>query len=636
MKKYQKSINNNNSIWSYFKFSCKNIFTNPFVYLSIIFYGIIILSYSILIPYISHKPPIRLFSSTISTLFLMLLSAAIISIISVEIFRTPIDDGTELLIVSKPVNRKEIIIVKLSVFLLSVMVLSFLAMIIASFTFVNKSSTYDESLTITLGVFVGTFVNTVLFGSITTILSIYSKKVIAMIITIGIAFIFMVVSFLGTFVIKSPAYIMQQKGYNITPIKIINSNNENQNNNQLNLSVISGGFSTSIDKNSTIESVWRQAEKESPNKIFSFFDFGYHLGSLFSLSKAPDDVQETYEEMVFSNLPATFNFSNFNYNANSMNFSIGLDLINWKPTLPPEVPTLPPDTIIKNPVINLTPITTQNTRIYLSGGWNSKWKYTISTDIISSVKDWQTLWNDNWKKYGGKKHVFDTNEKPKTLTSPNAVEENQNVESVNDFLTNFFADKTNNSLSDLKYSKTLINLNKIQIAAYAKLADMSKNGFLDLIKYMTIVEKPVEPTPEPTPPNNQPKENTGNQPIIPPDILNKYIIKVQPEMNVLLGLIGINIPASLEEFINIDINNLFNNSNLNKKPSFLYQDDENKIKSYDIELSTKYIPIQLLSNFQQISTRSLLNKNYTIPTWIAISLIVFSVAIVLYFRRDFA
>lgn len=48
-------------------------------------------------------------------MFLMFAVAVLTCYIAIEIFRTGIDDGTELLTVSKLISRKEIVFVKLSI-----------------------------------------------------------------------------------------------------------------------------------------------------------------------------------------------------------------------------------------------------------------------------------------------------------------------------------------------------------------------------------------------------------------------------------------------------------------------------------------------------------------------------------------
>ncbi|EGZ31262.1 hypothetical protein, partial [Malacoplasma iowae] len=58
--------------------------------------------------------------------------------------------------------------------------------------------------------------------------------------------------------------------------------------------------------------------------------------------------------------------------------------------------------------------------------------------------------------------------------------------------------------------------------------------------------------------------------------------------------------------------------------------------TYKISLLGGYGNSVYYKNFVKTSTKSLLNKNYTIPLWISVSVVVFASASALYFKRDFA
>lgn len=58
--------------------------------------------------------------------------------------------------------------------------------------------------------------------------------------------------------------------------------------------------------------------------------------------------------------------------------------------------------------------------------------------------------------------------------------------------------------------------------------------------------------------------------------------------------------------------------------------------TYKIDLVSNYANSSFYKNFVKTSTKSLLNKNYTIPLWISVSVVVFASASALYFKRDFA
>ncbi|RXY96786.1 hypothetical protein D8X55_02670 [Malacoplasma penetrans] len=156
----------------FFCFSFKLMASKISVYIGIFVYLFIIACYSIIVPRVADKAPISLYNLSTSTMFLMFSVAVVTCYIAIEIFRTGIDDGTELLTVSKPISRKEIVFVKLTIFLIYVLIISVLGMGISAFTYLDDLSTNSDSTTIMLGTFTGTVVNGIIFGSIVTIISI--------------------------------------------------------------------------------------------------------------------------------------------------------------------------------------------------------------------------------------------------------------------------------------------------------------------------------------------------------------------------------------------------------------------------------------------------------------------------------
>ena len=111
-------ISSNHAIFNkvFFSFSLKLLTSKISIYFSVLIYFLIIAAYTIIVPTLAKKAPIELFNLSTSGMFLMFEISVVACHIAIEIFRTGIDDGTELLTVSKPISRKEIITVKLIVF----------------------------------------------------------------------------------------------------------------------------------------------------------------------------------------------------------------------------------------------------------------------------------------------------------------------------------------------------------------------------------------------------------------------------------------------------------------------------------------------------------------------------------------
>lgn len=444
----QKNKQVKSSFKSLFLFSFRLISKKAFVICSIIAYAIVVCLYTSIIPVMSDKAPITLFRSSYSTSLLMLLVAAVISVIAVEIFRTPIDDGTELLIVSKPISRKEIVFTKLLIFLIYVISISIVGAIIAAFTFLNRSSSREDSTTLLLGVLLGTVVNGLLFGSITTILSIYFKKIISMVISVGISFALLIMTFLGSFTIKSPVQILQDRGYTISPLTILD-NKKDEKTGETKLTQTNALFSTGLPAGETLSKAWSSAASATPYKTFSFFDFGYQLSSLYTLSYSSPDVRSVIGEMTYNSIPVDLIFDeDYKIATNPLLTKINVtteDMASSTGTTPMSKPQASGESIKSTPLnvawVDLIPQISRSTSIQFDKEWRNVYKYNVPDDFISSKSNDELIkiWNEAWEKY------------KKNGTSSTAQYVSNNVASTNgetlDFLDNYFK-YPNHSLKD--------------------------------------------------------------------------------------------------------------------------------------------------------------------------------------------
>lgn len=593
----QKNKQVKSSFKSLFIFSFRLISKKAFVICSIIAYAIVVCLYTSIIPVMSDKAPITLFRSSYSTSLLMLLIAAVISVIAVEIFRTPIDDGTELLIVSKPISRKEIVFTKLLIFLIYVISISIVGAIIAAFTFLNRSSSREDSTTLLLGVLLGTVVNGLLFGSITTILSIYFKKIISMVISVGISFALLIMTFLGSFTIKSPVQILQDRGYTISPLTILD-NEKDKKTGETKLTQTNALFSTGLPAGETLSKAWSSAASATPYKTFSFFDFGYQLSSLYTLSYSSPDVRSVIGEMTYNSIPVDLIFDeDYKIDSNPLLTKINVtteDIMSPTGTTPIPKSQASRESIKPTPLnvasVDLIPQISRSTSIQFDKEWRNVYKYNVPDDFISSKSNDELIkiWNEAWEKY------------KKNGTSSTAQYVSNNVASTNgetlDFLDNYFRDP-NHSLKHSDIVAVLRDISLIQLGGMVKLSQQ---------KNLTL--KNIEGSPELT------------------TILNLGRMKIErkkPEE------VGTMIEKKLKAGEQVNIEDIASIEGYTTKFQF-------NGNTYKINLVSNYANSSFYKNFVKTSTKSLLNKNYTIPLWISVSVVVFASASSLYFRRDFA
>lgn len=134
--------------------------------------------------------------------------ALIGAIIALFIFRQPQDDGSELLVCSKPLNHTKIIASKFIVFVLTVSMFAAGSSLISCFGFCLSNVNYWAVLSLIVSLFVVNFVFTLLYGSIAIIISIYHGKIGTITGNIVIALLASIYSTVATIALKEPSTVI--------------------------------------------------------------------------------------------------------------------------------------------------------------------------------------------------------------------------------------------------------------------------------------------------------------------------------------------------------------------------------------------------------------------------------------------
>lgn len=424
----------------FFAFSFRLVSKKVSVYLTAILYFVMVLCYTTIVPLISKSEAIEMFSSPVSGMFLMFCISMVGSFLAIEIFRTSIDDGTELLTVSKPISRKEVVMVKLTIFLLFIVAISLLSLGISGFMFLNPLGNENDNVKILIGIFVATLINGVIFGSIATLLSLFCKKIISLLITLSITFILMVYSMLSSFVVKSPITKMQQDGNGLKLTSLVNYDNSNKS-----LSLTQGStIVTSDDSFKKPSDLWTKYSNDKSYLLSSYFDFGYQLSSLYTLSEPDQDIKKAIQTMSFFNTPINFVFESYTpksqlhipYTTSSMQ-NKNLDLV-----------------LFKNDSAKFEDKSGNKNGIY-----SITYKASIST--INNVKmDDGNLWNDTWNKVKDKM--------PSNPSTTNYFDDHAKI-----FLENYLA---NENFSYNNKNELIKKLDDILLSGFSKFYNIQNNN----------------------------------------------------------------------------------------------------------------------------------------------------------------
>lgn len=255
------------------------------------------------------------------------------------LFRTPIDNGTDLIIFSKPIRRTATVYCKLLVMMLFVMVLVSLTTIVAGF---SKIAYPDQSFyhIAILGGFLGSLVNLFFWCSLSIIVVLFFKKFTSFIVVIGLQAIIMVLSVIFSVVVTNPPAIFTSENYRIVPVGIIEHPKENKN-------IISYRWyayackndqpiteNTNLGDNETIQSLnispsmftqqlWTKSAQKTNTSVINALDIGNQLADFYAFSTPVNQYLNADFPKLFHGVnDAGSSFTNFyNLNFTTVNYN---------------------------------------------------------------------------------------------------------------------------------------------------------------------------------------------------------------------------------------------------------------------------------------------------------------------------
>ena len=199
-------------------------------------YALVIL---IIVQATTHISPLTLWSTDMISLqgmFVVILSV-VIGVVVVFAFRASIEDETELIIVSKPIKRWKLNLVKFAWTLIAALFLAFVTSVIALFTMcfgqydaVNNPSgmRFDKMAALIGSIWLGTVVASLIFGAFGILVSMIGNKIQVLVTLIATAIVFSVYATIATFVLTPLYKQMQGKiGNKLASFKTISQSGNN-------------------------------------------------------------------------------------------------------------------------------------------------------------------------------------------------------------------------------------------------------------------------------------------------------------------------------------------------------------------------------------------------------------------------
>ena len=204
--------------------------------------------------------------------------ALIGAIIALFIFRQPQDDGSELLVCSKPLYHTKIIASKFIVFVLTVSMFAAGSSLISCFGFCLSNVNYWAVLSLIVSLFAVNFVFTLLYGGIAIIISIYHGKIGIIVGNVVIALLASIYSTVATVALKEPSAVITDSKTEIST----NGSFVDYQNKQSKYEYIIPLADNYLELVTKVNLDWEKetfnnAVKESLTRKFAPFNFNYHM-----------------------------------------------------------------------------------------------------------------------------------------------------------------------------------------------------------------------------------------------------------------------------------------------------------------------------------------------------------------------
>lgn len=661
----------------YFRYLFKEISRKWTIY---VFVGILLLmiaSFSIIVPIIANTSAYEIYGFPISIIFLVFVVGMISIILSIEIFKSSIDDGSELLVLSKPYSRQEIAIVKMSIFIVYITIIATSASLLSLLSLLTRQGVGINFWYVSIGIFCGTIITSLLFGGLTTLLSLIVAKYKTFAITITTLILLTLYSIISMFTTKNYIKEMNDQKMSIPKVTFLELKRNGDN-------FIQGYWMSDVHKKQfdlnknvkTIDIVNDYYNFTSSYNFIHYTNIFSQLSQIFMFGQTSSDLNKINDVSKIFNTPFDLQLT---YNSpevffeNPIKVKLGLQLFDDIKQI--NDPTLRHEITQFNNVTYLLPTISYSSYINKITNYNESTtfqeqisKISNSTgDIVLNEVD-SSFWNQTWDKY--KNYVEQQmSYQQSTFYKPKQFFLNKYLQDANLDITNFNSKKNN---------KILLEFRKLARSILYKLTyeyNDKINLFSLINPYKTIYEQNTT--------NNSNfslrvehiyniENNTslGNYlknklSIIDPTVNNKTTIKhlldliknnhidiyneiqkassFSTEIQTMLGILGADLGDITKLVVHGDTNFSWNKYNIpfwfnslwNTTEQYYSLGSSVYYQRYSVQQPITLQPNYNYESFTKVEIKSFYNQVGVCVGWTVLSIVIFTISMIIYFKKDF-
>ncbi len=198
----------------YIFYIIKTTFTKKSVIFSACLFLFCMVCFLIILPVVSNLNVLSIWSNTalpIAQSYLILNSAIFTAILASYIFRESLDDGTELIIISKPISRTKIILSKFIAFSLMCLIINIFSLIIVLITFALPQMPMQYAWQLLFSTFLGNIVAFTTFGAIAILFTCFFNKTAVIMLNICVVILLFVIQIILMITVSTPMLLTFQE-----------------------------------------------------------------------------------------------------------------------------------------------------------------------------------------------------------------------------------------------------------------------------------------------------------------------------------------------------------------------------------------------------------------------------------------
>lgn len=197
--------------FTYFKFLFINTIKRKPVWITWLLFLFTCTSFIIIVPAAVKMNTLEVWANTtlaIAQTFMGMVAALFTAVLAINVFKDTNEEGTELIIISKPISRIKIVFTKFLLFGFFCLMINLSTVLLSVFTIFLPKTEPRFYVGLLVSMFIGNAVTFAVFGSISILLTVKFAKVGVIVANVIISLIFLIYQTLTLFVFATPAKLL--------------------------------------------------------------------------------------------------------------------------------------------------------------------------------------------------------------------------------------------------------------------------------------------------------------------------------------------------------------------------------------------------------------------------------------------